>query len=60
MILYHLILCRITSKRIHGTKRETTVRYKLLDSPGDFHVGTAGLAGVRDEIDDIQDKVGIS
>lgn len=32
---------------------------ELFDTPGDFHVGAAGLAGVWDEIDDVQDKVGI-
>ena len=35
------------------------MRYKLLDAPGDFHVAAAGLAGVWDEIDDVQDLVGI-
>ena len=35
------------------------VRYELLYTPGDLHVGAAGLARVRDEINDVQDKVGI-
>ena len=35
------------------------MRYELLDAPGNLHVGAAGFAAVRDEVNDIQDKVGI-
>ena len=36
------------------------MRYMLLDAAGDFYAGAAGLAAVRDEVNDIQDKVRIS
>ena len=35
------------------------MRYKLFDAPGDLCVAAAGFAGVRNEIGDVQDKVGI-
>ncbi len=31
------------------------MRYELFDTPGDLCVAAAGLARVRDEIDDVQD-----
>ena len=35
--------------------KQLFVRYKLLDVPGGLRVAAAGLAGVRDEVNDIQD-----
>ena len=51
------ILHRDAGAGVHD--EQLLVRYKLLDAPGDLHVGAAGLAGVWDEIDDVQDLVGI-
>ena len=51
------ILHRDAGAGVHD--KQLFVRYKLLDVAGDFHVGAARLAGVRDEVNDIQDKVGI-
>ena len=35
--------------------KEFLVREELFDAPGDLHVGSTGLAGVWDEVDDVQD-----